>query len=181
MISRRDLHRTFKRIQIYRKLKKSSFDDLNDEMAEELLQAMLYWMNKKLSKDTAYRKNIEGFHGTYFFKSEDLGATVLVEFKNGQMRQTENVTEEDSAKANIVVTFKDGNAFKDFLLAPFKGIWKDLFDEKIGVDRAHTFDVMENIRKNEVNVIGNLNYFYRFGFIANHCLLVLQKMIGLPK
>jgi hypothetical protein len=72
MISRRDLHRTFKRIQIHRKLKKSSFDDLNDEMAEELLQAMLYWMNKKLSKDTAYRKNIEGSRNS-FFKSEDLG------------------------------------------------------------------------------------------------------------
>jgi hypothetical protein len=181
MISRRGLHRSLKRIQIHRKLKKSSFDGLEDEIAEEVLEAMLYLMNRKLSKDPDYRRNIEGFQGTYFFKTEDLGATVLVEFKNGQMRETENVTEEDSAKADIVVTFKNGKAFMEFLFAPLKGILKDSFDEEIGVDRPHTFDVMENIRKNEVNVTGNLNYFYKFGFMANHFLLDIQKKIGLPK
>jgi len=175
MISRKALYRKFgefnrriNRGKIHGELKKGSFDSINDEMAEEFLQFMVKVMKIKISTDPDYRRNIEAFQGTYLFRSTDREATVLVQFENGQIRDTENVTEEDTAKADIIVSFKNGKAFMNFLLVPFR--------KKKGPERPQTFDIMESIRKNEVNVTGNLNYFYRFGYMANHCFLDLQKV-----
>ncbi|HIC92087.1 MAG TPA: hypothetical protein EYP21_08550 [Syntrophaceae bacterium] len=123
---------------------------LEDETAETFLEILLLLMKFKFMLDPSYRRNIENFKGRYQFKSRDGGVTVLVEFHNGKM----DVKEILSHDVDVTVIFKDGRALMNFLL--FK-------------DR----DILRGLLNNEVTINGNLNYMYKFGFMANHLQLEL--------
>jgi hypothetical protein len=179
------LYPALRKRRVFKRLRKTALhsfsDSLEDEAAEELFMTSLGLMEIMFLINSDYRRNIEEFQGTYLFRSKDSGATVLVQFDRGQMRTMEDVLEEDSPKADATVTFKNGRAMINFLFNPIARIWEDLTDEEIGVDRPHTIDIMESLRRNEVNFTGNLNYLYRFAFMANHLLLGLEEKLGLPK
>jgi len=100
--------------------------------------------------DPSYRKNIENFKGRYQFRSRDGGITVLVEFDNGKMDIKETLSED----VNITVIFKDGRSLMNFLLSQNR-------------------DVLRGFLNNEIIVNGNLNYIYKFAFMANHLQLEL--------
>jgi hypothetical protein len=185
MFNIQGLYLAFRKRKVFKKIRKthsnSLSDNLEDEAAEKLFRGFLGCMEIMLLFDSNYRRNIEGFQGTYLFRTKDSGANVLAQFDKGQMRTMEDVLEEDSPEADVTVTFKNGRAMINFLFNPIARIGEDLTDERIGVDRPHTFDIMESLRRNEVNFTGNLNYLYKFAFMANHLLLGAEKLLGLPE
>lgn len=123
---------------------------LKDETAETFLQILLLFMKLRFMLNPAYRRNIENFRGRYQFKSRDEAVTVLVEFDNGKM----DVKGALAHDVDVTVIFEDGRALMNFLLSR---------------DR----DILRGLLNNEVTVDGNLNYMYKFGFMANHLQLEL--------
>ena len=123
---------------------------LEDEAAETFLEVLLLFMKLKFMFDPSYRKNIENFKGRYQFRSRDGGITVLVEFDNGKMDIKETLSED----VDVTVIFKDGRSLINFLLSQNR-------------------DVLRGLLNNEIIVNGNLNYIYKFAFMANHLQLEL--------
>jgi hypothetical protein len=123
---------------------------IEGEIAETFLEVLLSFMKLKFMLDAAYRKNIENFKGRYQFKDRDREITVLVKFDSGRM----DFEETTAADVNITCTFKNGRSFINFLLSK---------------DR----DILRGLLNNEIVLTGNLNYMYKFGFMANHLLLEL--------
>ena len=123
---------------------------LEDEAAETLLEKLLLFMKLKFMFDPSYRRNIENFKGRYQFKSRDNKITVLVELDNGKMDIKETLSED----VDVTVIFKDGRSLMNFLLSQNR-------------------DVLRGLLNNEINVNGNLNYIYKFAFMANHLQLEL--------
>ncbi len=123
---------------------------LEDEAAETFLEMLLLFMRLKFMFDPSYRKNIENFKGRYQFKSRDNKITVLVEFDNGKMDIKETLSED----VDVTVIFKDGRSLMNFLLSQNR-------------------DVLRGLLNNEITVNGNLNYIYKFAFMANHLQLEL--------
>ncbi len=123
---------------------------LEDEAAETFLEMLLLFMRLKFMFDPSYRRNIENFKGRYQFKSRDNKITVLVEFDNGKMDIKETLSED----VDVTVIFKDGRSLMNFLLSQNR-------------------DVLRGLLNNEITVNGNLNYIYKFAFMANHLQLEL--------
>ena len=107
-------------------------------------------MKLKFMFDPSYRKNIENFKGRYQFKSKGDGVAVLVEFDNEKM----DIKEKLANDVDVTCTFKDGKALINFLLSR---------------DR----DILRRLLNNEVTLTGNLNYIFKFAFMANHLQLEL--------
>ena len=123
---------------------------LEEEAAETFLEMLLLFMRLKFMFDPSYRKNIENFKGRYQFRSRDGGITVLVEFDNEKMDIKETLSED----VDVTVIFKDGRSLMNFLLSQNR-------------------DVLRGLLNNEIIVNGNLNYIYKFAFMANHLQLEL--------
>ena len=123
---------------------------MEDEAAETFLETLLLFMKFKFMLDPSYKRNIENFHGRYQFRNKDGQITVFVEFKNGEM----HIKEELNGDVNVTVIFKDGRSLINFLLSENK-------------------DILRGLLHNEMRIIGNLNYIYKFAFMANHLQLEL--------
>ncbi len=136
--------------EIAEKIRERFLESLEDKIPETFLQILLLFMKFRFMLNPAYRRNIENFRGRYQFKSRDEAVTVLVEFDNGKM----DVKGTLSHDVDVTVIFKDGRALMNFLLSR---------------DR----DILRGLLNNEVTVDGNLNYMYKFGFMANHLQLEL--------
>jgi len=94
------------------------------------------------------------------------GGHANVEFREGRLETHEQMAE----KPNVTITFSDGRALVNFLFSPVRGYLNDFIADG-DVDAQHSFDILTGMLKNELTVDGNLNYLYRFGFLANHLLL----------
>lgn len=91
-----------------------------------------------------YSKNIEGFNAVYVFAILDTRVWAAAVFKNGKMLVDPTPSQN---RWDLNVTFKDVHAF-----------WKFVF--------AGGRDILESLLANDVEVCGNANYLYRFGFLA---------------
>jgi hypothetical protein len=121
-------------------------------MTEKFLIFLLWGMKLYLIVDPDYRRNINDFHGMLRFRDRDGRVNVLVKFAHGKMK-----TSTDPAPvADVTVSFKDAPSLRKFIIAEKK-------------------DVLNSLLKNEININGNFNYLYKFGFMANHLLLKLQS------
>lgn len=112
--------------------------------------------NYFIPKLEGYYRNVENFDAVYVFASEDCSVHATARFAKGAM------TVEDKAADtwNIKIVFKDVGAFWKFMISGGDG-------------------VVEAMQANEVQVFGNLNYLYKFGFLTND--LVFERLgIGLP-
>lgn len=165
---------------------------LEDEAADELLETLLRLMKLDFWLDPDYRRNIETFTGSYRFKDRDGGVNVLVEFDKGEMKFS---SKKPGPQADVTVTFKDNVALLNFLLGDFRddlenllladslSVWDfvhfnfghGLRDFLVAQNQAfkgfiHAFkkDILKVILENEIQVSGNCNYLYKFGFMANH-------------
>jgi hypothetical protein len=124
-----------------RNLKKQLLGTATDKFIEGLLMGMgLYF-----SLSRSYRKHINNFEGRYFFRSADENETIAASaiFENANMR----VGFEAIDDWDVMVTFKNGKALRDYL-----------FSEKQ--------DIFESISENAVEVDGNLNHIFKFGFMV---------------
>jgi hypothetical protein len=100
-----------------------------------------------------YHANIEGFNAVYAFATEDGAVRSAAMFKDGEM-----VVERDPDldKWDIRVNFKDVDA-----------LWRFIF--------SGGSDIVDSVLANDVQVYGNLNYLFKFGFMARD----LKERLGL--
>ena len=130
-------------------------DELGDKATDKFLELLLKGMeaafsaskNKIVSalfdKFEGYHKNIEGFKGRYLFRTSDNRIAASAIFENGDM----DVREDAIDDWNVRVTFKNAAALRAFIF-------------------SQNQDILNSILANEVDVDGNLNYIYKFGFLA---------------
>lgn len=123
-------------------------DCLEGEFTEELLKVLLESMSLMFSISHRYRKNIEGFTGRYVFKGRDGSFLVSASFVNGKMK----VNEGEIADPHLCIFFKDPLALRNFIFSPKP-------------------DVLNAMLTQEVTLEGNLNYLYKFAYMANHLRL----------
>jgi hypothetical protein len=90
-----------------------------------------------------FDSNLKGFSGGYAFGTKDGGVQASAVFNGGKMQ----VLEDEAPDWDVKVLFKDVGAF-----------WKFVF--------SGGNDILEAILENDVEVYGNLNYLYKFGFMA---------------
>ncbi len=127
---------------------------LTSEFAEDFLQLLLGLMSVVFLFDHGFRKNIEGFTGRYQFKSKDGCITVAALFGDGSLE----VREEEISDPHITVMFKDGRALMGYLLTPKP-------------------DILGSMLRQEVSLDGNLNYLYKFAFMAKRLQLMATGAI----
>jgi hypothetical protein len=127
---------------------------LEGELTEEFLELLLRLMGLWFHTDAAFRKNIEGFEGSYVFQDKAKDFLVSVDFRGGRM----TVAEKDLSNARVRIVFKDEAALFRLLLA-----------EKP--------DAISAVLSQDVRLTGNLNYFYKFAYMITHLKLNLTKTL----
>ncbi|MHC1725880.1 MAG: hypothetical protein AB9866_07725 [Syntrophobacteraceae bacterium] len=125
--------------------------ELSGEVTEKFLQALLQGMEWCFILSSSYRRNIENFTATYVFGTADNRVCQAVKFVGGKMK----VSPTAPLKWNVRVVFKDVPALQRFLF-------------------SRDQDILSSVLANEVEVAGNLNYIYKFGFMARE----LGKKLG---
>jgi hypothetical protein len=119
------------------------------EMTEGFLELLLNMMRLTFQFDEKFRRNIEGFRGRYLFRSRDGQITVSAEFSDGEM----NVEKAIIASPHITITFRDDKALMGFILAPKP-------------------DILGAMLRQDVVLEGNLNYLYKFAYMAKRLQLM---------
>ncbi len=99
-----------------------------------------------------YSANIKGFKAVYGFESNDKKVSAAAVFEDGKMHVEENAP----AEWDLKVDFENVRAFWDFIFSGGQ-------------------DILQPILDNNVEVYGNLNYLYKFGFMARD----LKDRLGL--
>lgn len=99
-----------------------------------------------------YHANIEGFNAVYAFATEDGAVEAAAIFEDGEMLVEPTAPDE----WDIRVTFRDVDA-----------LWRSIF--------SGGTDIIDSVLANDVQVYGNLNYLFKFGFMARD----LKERLGL--
>jgi hypothetical protein len=122
-----------------------------DKLTDDFLQFLLEVMEAAFILSPGYRENIQDFQGTLVFGTADQGVAVTAVFDKGRMKVDKHAV----VPSNVRVTFTDAKALWSYLLSEGQ-------------------DVLNSVLENTVEVEGNLNYLYRFGFLARD----LTRRIG---
>ena len=143
---------------VSRKLKRQLLGEATDKLIELLLSGMD--LSFYLFKDDDYQEHLrdsEGryFEGRYLFQTANETVAASATFREGHMHVHKGAID----KWDVKVTFQDGKALRDYLFS------KDL-------------DIINSIAENKVEVDGNLNYIYKFGFMAKDLLRRLNWALG---
>lgn len=101
-----------------------------------------------------FRENIEGFRGRYVFRSKNDSIVASASFKNGNMKVYDKIID----KPDITITFRDDKALMNYLLSPKP-------------------DILGSILRQDVTVNGNLNYLYKFAYMAKRLQLLATGQI----
>lgn len=126
-------------------LKKQVLGTATDKFIEILLKGMDWFFY--LTPDDDFRRHLKNFNGRYYFKTEDETVKVSATFNNGDMQ-----VHEDAIKDwDVMVKFRDGEALRKYI-----------FSEKQ--------DIFESISENAVEVDGNINHIFKFGFIVQNLM-----------
>ncbi len=142
----------FRKIGPQQQLWKSLEDCIKTKVAEDFLQTLLTVMACIFAFDMDYRKNIKNFEGRYQFNDVEGDLTVAAVFKDGYMR----VYDKTIPDPHITVTFRNGGALLNFLFSPEQ-------------------DILGAMLRHDVQTNGNLNYLYRFGFLAKQLQLMMPQ------
>ena len=146
-------------------VRKSFVSQLKEEVTEEFVKILLQFLRISCCLDKYLRQSIENFNGKIEFRSENKGIRVVAEFRDGYLYPRELEPNEPLVPpANACVVFKNPEAVKNFLLPPG------------GLQGRR--DVLRSYLNNEVRLEGNLNYIYRFGFLATHVQRHLLQPLG---
>lgn len=118
-------------------------NELAGAATDKFLEALLAGMDVSFSLSPGYRKSIEGFTGSYVFETAEGLVAAACTFKDGEMEvHTQPVPE-----YNVRIVFKNPKALRDFLLSEDQ-------------------EILSSVLRNEVEIEGNINYIYKFGFMA---------------
>ncbi len=120
-------------------------ETLTAELAEEFLGLLLSLMGIAFVLDSTYRDNIRGFNGRYQFRSMDDRISMAVVFHDSRMVVAKTIIDDP----HVSVVFRDGKALLGFLLSPKQ-------------------DILTAMLNHDITTRGNLNYIYRFGYLATN-------------
>ena len=126
--------------------------ELSGAATDRFLELLLRSMDLAFVLCKSFRRNIESFNARYVFTTGDGEVDVTADFSDADMRVYDHAKDE----FNVRVTFSDPSALRRFLF---------------GKDQ----DILNSLLANEVEVNGNLNYLYKFGFMAKD----LGRRLGL--
>jgi len=121
---------------------------LQSEEAEEFLEVLLKLMGLVFCLDKDYQRNLQNFDGRYLFRSQDRQITVAAVFKDNRLK----VTEEEIGDTHMTVIFRNAKALMGFLLSPKP-------------------DILGSMLRQDISIDGNLNYLYKFAYMAKHLQL----------
>lgn len=125
--------------------------ELCNKLTDDFLEFLLEAMEVAFILSPNYRENIRDFQGALVFGTANQVVATTALFKQGKM----TVNKRAIVPSDVRVTFTDAKALWSFLL-------------------SENQDVLDSILQNTVEVEGNLNYLYRFGFLARD----LTRRIG---
>jgi hypothetical protein len=143
-----------------RKLKRQLLGKATDRLIEFLLKAMSLSFYL-LKKDVNYQNHLrdsegKSFVGRYLFQTtKEDGIVASATFENGNM----SVRKDAIPEWDVKVTFTNGEALRKFLFSEDQ-------------------DIINSLAENEVEVEGNLNYIYKFGFMAKDLLRRIDVVLG---
>lgn len=130
------------------------------EALDKLLVVLLNAMGLLFLSNKEYRKNIKDFTGSIAIRSEDKKIGVSAVFKKIPVFFTkkDGMEVKDTVVDNptTTVTFKDGKAMAEFLL-------------------AGNPDVIVGMLNNQLSVSGNLNYLFKFVYL----LWLIPEILGI--
>ena len=129
-------------------------ETLESEKAEGFLEVLLKLMGLVFCLDKDFQRNILNFNGRYLFRSRDRRITVAAVFKDNRLK----VTEEEIGDTHMTVIFRNAKALMAFLLSPKP-------------------DILGSMLRQDITVDGNLNYLYKFAYMAKHLQLKVTGAI----
>jgi formate C-acetyltransferase len=121
-------------------------------IGDMLLELLLYAMDMTLAFSKSCQKEIKNFKGKYLFESKDGKIAASVTFDDGDMKVHHDRIED----YDVRVIFADEVALMEFLFSEDQ-------------------DILNSLLENKVEVEGNLNYIYRFGYMAKD---VRHRLLG---
>ena len=136
---------------LVRKFCKRLADQLCGKITDDFMELLLGGMELSFCVSKDYRENIKDFRGTYVFRTEDGRVGCSAVFRDGHM----DVDTKVRFPYEVRVSFKNALALWRFLL-------------------GENQDILDSILANDVEVDGNLNYIYKFGYLARD----LQHRLG---
>jgi hypothetical protein len=139
--------------QTLKKLGEQFNNSVASETAEEFLQTLLNLMKIVFTVNHEYRRNIRNFEGRYQFCSKDGEVTVAALFHDSRME----VVEKRIDRPDITVTFRNGKTLLNFIMSPRQ-------------------DILGSMLRHDVGTEGNLNYLYKFGFMAKQLQLMMPQL-----
>jgi hypothetical protein len=133
--------------RLYLRLMRKQIENLRSALegavAEGLLEALLEDMSIAFVFLRGFRLNLADFSGKYLFRTSNGNMACRALFANRHMQ----VLRGESKDYDVAVTFKDPAAFFQFLFSRDQDILASLLADAVVVD-------------------GNLNYIYKFAFMA---------------
>ncbi len=122
---------------------KRLIEELYGKVTDKFLELLLGAMDLAFCLSKGYRKNIKRFEGRYLFRTADNLVAAAVTFKDGDMEVHQKAIDD----WDVCITFKDPVALNAFIF-------------------SRDQDILDSLLANDVEVVGNLNYVYKFGFMA---------------
>jgi hypothetical protein len=129
-------------------------ETLKSDAAEGFLQLLLNLMGLVFCLDKEFRRNIDGFAGRYLFCSRDGQISVAAIFNNSRL----TVKEARIDDTDVTVMFRNSKALMEYLLSPKP-------------------DILGSLLRQDVVVDGNLNYLYKFAYLAKHLQLKVSGQV----
>lgn len=132
--------------------------EMTNEKMDNLLELLLDAMSLVFVFNKKFRRNIDRFQAKYTFRIGENGTGASAIFSpikflgTGRMR----VKDEPVEDADITVSFKDGRSMAEFLFSENPDIISALLDNKLSFK-------------------GNLNYLFKFAYMARH----LPRTLGI--
>jgi hypothetical protein len=142
MISLFNIYRKLRRGKVRRQFLKR----LENNIAEVILILVLNLMNWWFKTDKEFRRNIDGFTGRYQFRNADESFTVAALFTGKGLKVKKGLIKDE----DVSVIFKNDKSLETLM--------------KFLLTRDP--DILKLILNNEVKVEGNMNYMFRFLYIA---------------
>jgi hypothetical protein len=130
-------------------------DSMGSGVAENFLRLLLKLMDVVFMLNIwNFRDNIKSFSGRYVFHSKDNSIVASASFENGNMKVYDRIID----KPDITITFRDDKALMNYLLSPKP-------------------DILGSILRQDITVSGNLNYLYKFAYMAKRLQLLATGKI----
>lgn len=118
-------------------------EQIRSGATDNFLELLLDAMDMAFAVSRSYRENIRDFSAKYVFTTADGAVGATARFENGDM----HVDKQPSSDWTVRVQFKDAAALRRFLFSTGQ-------------------DILDSLLANDVELDGNVNYVYKFGFMA---------------